>query len=169
MTAVVGPYARWFDDFAVGERFRTQARTVTEADGSTWSGLTGDFHPLHVDAEAAAASGLFGGRFPAGLLAVAIASGLKERLGLFHGTALAVREQTVRYYRPVLFGDTIHVEMTVSELIPKPEKGGGLLTLDYSILKLDGTQCATGQLVLLVSSRPSDSGSPTYGQLSSPS
>jgi acyl dehydratase len=159
----IGPYARWFDDFAVGERIVTQGRTITEADGAAWAGLTGDFHPLHVDARAAAAGGLFGERFPAGLMSVAIASGLTERLGIFHGTALAVREQTVRYRAPILFGDTIRVEMEVAELRPRPEKGGGVIVLHYAIVKDEDTRCADGDLVLLLAARPSDGGQPTYG------
>lgn len=159
----VGPYARWFEDFSVGDRIITQGRTVTEVDGSMWSMLTGDLHPLHVDEEAAAAYGLFGARFPAGLLSVALASGLKERLGLFHGTSTAVLEQTVRYRRPVLFGDTIRVEMRVAALEPKPRLGGGVLTLAYEIRKDEDTVCAEGELVLLMALRPGDGAAPTYG------
>jgi acyl dehydratase len=161
-TRPIGPAVRWFDDFAIGDRIVTQRRTIVEADGAAWAGLTGDFHPLHVDAEAAAGN-LFGARFPAGLMSVAIASGLTERLGLFHGSALAVREQTVRYHAPIRFGDTIRVEMEVAELRPRPEKSGGVLVLHYAIVKDGDTRCADGELVLLMASRPAAGASATYG------
>jgi acyl dehydratase len=41
----------YWEDFSVGERFTSGGRTVAEADLLTFAGLTGDFYPLHVDAE----------------------------------------------------------------------------------------------------------------------
>ena len=35
----------------VGARFTTRGRTITEADVVAFSGLTGDWHPQHADAE----------------------------------------------------------------------------------------------------------------------
>jgi len=42
---------RYFEEFTVGERFVTQGRTVTETDIVAFAALTGDYDPLHVDAE----------------------------------------------------------------------------------------------------------------------
>ena len=39
----------YFDDLGVGDRFVSRARTVTEADITLFSGLSGDYHPLHTD------------------------------------------------------------------------------------------------------------------------
>ena len=43
--------SRDFDALEVGGRFVSRARTITEADLVGFSTLTGDFHPLHTDAE----------------------------------------------------------------------------------------------------------------------
>ena len=35
----------YLDDYAVGERFISPARTITEADIVNFAGITGDWHP----------------------------------------------------------------------------------------------------------------------------
>ena len=76
----IGPAARFFEDFSEGDEFVTQGRTLTETDLMSWAMFTGDMNSMHVDEDFASEYGLFGGRFPPGLMAVAIASGLWERL-----------------------------------------------------------------------------------------
>jgi 3-hydroxybutyryl-CoA dehydratase len=104
-----------FDDLEVGQRFTTRGRTVTEADVVAFAGLTGDFHPQHVDA-AWAADSVFGERVAHGLLVLGLAAGLvpfdPERV-------LALRRvRDAVFKRPVLLGDTIHVEGRIAELSP---------------------------------------------------
>lgn len=149
----VGSAARFFEDFAVGERLVTQGRTVTETDRVMWAMFTGDMNPMHVDAVYAAEHGLFGGAFPPGLMAVAIASGLKERLGLFTGTGLAMREQTIRYHHPALVGDTLHVELTVTATEARPAKAHGTVRFDYVVLDQHGRAIASGEWVMVVATR----------------
>lgn len=90
-----GPAARYFDDLSPGEVFETHGRTVPDVEDTLWAMYTGDMNPMHVDDDFAKEHGLSGGRFPAGLAIVAIASGLTERLGLFSGTGLAMTGQTI--------------------------------------------------------------------------
>lgn len=149
----VGPSARFFEDFKPGDRFVTQGRTVTQADGLFWAMFTGDMNPMHVDEEFASRHGLFGGRFPPGLMAVAIASGLKERLGLTAGTGLAMLEQTIQYKSPVLFGDTIHVVLIVKEAESHPAKPRGTVRFHYEVVKGDGTVAIEGDWVMVVAAR----------------
>lgn len=149
----VGPGARYFEDFEIGERLVTQGRTITETDGVMWAMFTGDMNPMHVDDVYARDHGLFGGRFPPGLMAVSIASGLKERLGLFAGTGLAMREQTIEYHRPVVAGDTIHVELTVGSLVPATGKARGTVGFTYEILDQEQRRIASGRWVMVVAAR----------------
>jgi 3-hydroxybutyryl-CoA dehydratase len=102
-----------FEELAEGARFTTRGRTVTEADVVAFAGLTGDFHPQHVDAEWAA-SKPFGERIAHGLLVLSTAAGLvpfdPERV-------VALRKvRDVVFKRPVRFGDTIRVDGKVAEL-----------------------------------------------------
>jgi hypothetical protein len=63
-----------YEDLDVGQRWRTAARTVTEADIVAFAGVSGDFNPIHVDAEHAATT-RFGERIAHGALVLAIALG----------------------------------------------------------------------------------------------
>ena len=42
---------KWFEEFTEGESMVSRGRTVTEADIVTFAGLSGDFNPMHTDAE----------------------------------------------------------------------------------------------------------------------
>ncbi|MBW8012384.1 MAG: dehydratase [Chloroflexi bacterium] len=114
----------FFDDFEIGATFISQARTVTEADVVAFAGISGDFNPLHTDAEFAKNTP-FGERIAHGLLVFSFATGMANWTGIFEGTTLALMEQIVRYKGAVKFGDTVHLEMEVVEKKPtsKPERG----------------------------------------------
>src|SRR3954447_1587200 len=108
-------FDRDFDSLAVGDRFVTRGRTVTEADVVSFASLTGDMHPQHTD-RAWAASSLFGERVAHGMLVASSALGMlpfePERV-----IALRRVRDTV-FKRPVCFGDTIHVLGRVDRVDP---------------------------------------------------
>lgn len=113
-----------FDEFEIGDRYQSQARTVTEADVVAFAGISGDFNPLHTDAEFGKSTP-FGERIAHGMLLVAIATGMANWTGVFEGTTIALMEQLIRYKGVVKFGDTIHLELEVMEKTPtsKPDRG----------------------------------------------
>ena len=148
-----GPAARFLEDSSEGDEFVTQGRTVTETDLLNWAMFTGDMNPMHVDEDFASKYGLFGGRFPPGLMCVAIASGLKERLGLTAGTGLAILEQTIRYKSIILVGDTIHVVLHVKKLESRPGKASGKILWHYEIVKGDGQVAIEGEWLMLIASK----------------
>lgn len=113
-----------FDEFEVGAKYVSQARTVTEADVVTFAGVSGDFNPLHTNAEFGKKTP-FGERIAHGMLVVAMATGMANWTGIFEGTTLALMEQVIRYKGAVKFGDTIHLEQEVLEKkeTSKPDRG----------------------------------------------
>lgn len=113
-----------FDEFEIGDRYQSQARTVTEADVVAFAGISGDFNPLHTDAEFGKSTP-FGERIAHGMLLVAIATGMANWTGVFEGTTIALMEQLITYKGVVKFGDTIHLELEVMEKTPtsKPDRG----------------------------------------------
>lgn len=149
-----GPSARFFEGFAVGDRFVTQGRTIGETELSLWAMYSGDMNPMHVDEEHARAHGIFGGRFPPGLAAIGVASGLVERLGLFAGTGLAIISQTIVYRTPVLLGDTIRVELDVRETKRHHRRPAGFVTFAYRTLRQDDALCIEGDWVWFIAGRP---------------
>lgn len=113
-----------FDEFEIGARFTSQGRTVTEADVVAFAGVSGDFNPLHTDAEFAKQTP-FGERIAHGMLIVAMATGMANWTGIFEGTTIALMEQLIRYKGAVKFGDTVHLELEVLEkkTTSKPDRG----------------------------------------------
>jgi acyl dehydratase len=151
---LIGPGARWFEDFTEGDVFVTQGRTVTETDSMLFAMFSGDMNPIHVDEEFARANSPFGGRIPQGMAILSIASGLQERLGLFAGTGRGLLDQTIRYRRAVQLGDTISVRLTVREKTDREDRDWGRLLLGYEIVRGDGTVTIDGTQTVLVANRP---------------
>jgi acyl dehydratase len=113
-----------FDEFEIGAAYESQARTITEADVVTFAGLSGDFNPLHTDAEFASTTP-FGERIVHGMLTVAISTGMSNWTGLFAGTTIALMEQNIQYKGAVKFGDTVRLQLEVAEKkeTSKPDRG----------------------------------------------
>lgn len=134
--------SRDFDRLAVGERFRTRGRTITEADLVSFAALTGDFHPLHTDAEWAAESE-FSGRIAHGMLLLSYSVGLVP-LDPDHVLALRGFER-IAFKRPVRIGDTIHVE---GELDSKQELDAvsGLVVFAWKIVNQRGETVALARV-----------------------
>ena len=115
-----------FDEFEIGDRYQSQARTVTEADVVAFAGISGDFNPLHTDAEFGKSSP-FGERIAHGMLLVAMATGMANWTGVFEGTTIALMEQLIKYKGVVKFGDTIHLELEVLEKSPTSKLDRGVV------------------------------------------
>ena len=123
-----------FEDVEVGFRFVTPARTVTEADLVAFAGVSGDFNPLHTDS-AFAATSIYGERIAHGALVVSLATGLRQRVGLFDGTLLGLLEiRSWRFDAPVRIGDTIRVACEVTELheTSKPDRVMSCMTRSFT-------------------------------------
>src|SRR3982074_839356 len=53
----MGPQQRWFEDFALGERFVIPSCTMTTAVFAAFQTASGDTHPIHYDVEYCRARG----------------------------------------------------------------------------------------------------------------
>lgn len=120
---------KYYDDIEVGERVITKARTITETDIVNFASISGDWYPLHCDAEYAKITP-FGERIAHGLLVLSVASGLTP---LEPGPIIAFYGMDkVRFLGPVKIGDTIHVETSI---VGKEEKNeqAGVVTAEQEI------------------------------------
>ncbi len=150
LTAQMGLY---FEDFEAGQSITSVGRTVTEADVVAFAALSGDWNPMHTDAEFAAQH-FFGQRVAHGLLGLAIALGLVVRLGFLEETVLAFREiGEWKFSLPIFLGDTIRVRATVTETKPMRRLGGGLVRLKAEILNQDDKVIQRGTWGVLIKSR----------------
>jgi 3-hydroxybutyryl-CoA dehydratase len=150
MTDVKGS-GLWFEEFTEGLSIETRGRTITEADVVNFAGVSGDFNPMHTDAEFARTT-QFGARVAHGALVFSIATGLAYQLGFLEGTIIAFTSFEMKLRAPVYIGDTIKMLATVSKRRAMPAAGGGFVTLDIKILNQKGETVQKGELVLLIKS-----------------
>jgi len=123
---------RFFEEFDVGEKFVTPARTVTEADIVLFSGLSGDYSPHHTDDEFCKTLP-FKGKIAHGPLVVAICSGLIVSLNLWRETAIALLEVNVKFKAATKMGDTIKVIVKVSDKKESKKGDKGMVTFDQTV------------------------------------
>lgn len=147
------PRGRYFEEFAVGDEVTSPGRTVTEADIVAFAALTGDYNPLHCDAEYAKGT-IFGERIAHGLLGLSIAQGQVERLGFIAGTVEAFLGLEWKFRGPIKIGDTIHVEAQVARKKEMRRLGGGLIVLDVAVVNQRDETVQKGQWTALIKSKP---------------
>jgi acyl dehydratase len=116
-----------FEDYTVGEILVSPGRTITEADIVMFAALTGDWHPIHTDAEYAKKT-IFGERIAHGMLGLTLGSALIFRLGPYVFTPKKFIAfygmDKIRFTAPIKIGDTIRCEAKVAELKEKDAKTG---------------------------------------------
>jgi acyl dehydratase len=137
---------KYFEEFELGQEFLTHGRTVTEADVVSFAGLSGDFNPLHVDAEFAKESS-FGSRIAHGLLGLSILSGLGHDMGHLTGTAVAFTGVDWRFKGPIRIGDTLSACFKVSG--KRSLKGQGLVRFEIEAVNQLGETVQEGSWSLI--------------------
>jgi acyl dehydratase len=143
----------YFEDFQVGQRFTTPARTVTEADIVHFAGISGDYNPIHTDAEFARSTP-FGAPIAHGLLVLSMLTGLRQRSGHFEGTIIAWLEiRNYRFLKPVFIGDTIHGETEILEKRETSRPDRGILVQKVRVLNQKGEVVQEGEFVTMVKRR----------------
>lgn len=103
-----------FEDLVIGQTARI-AKTITEADILMFAATSLDTNPVHLDAEAAAAS-VFKERVAHGMLSAGLISAvLGTRLP---GPGTIYLSQSLRFRAPVRIGDTVTAVAEVTALDP---------------------------------------------------
>lgn len=152
----------YFEDLQVGNRFESPARTVTEADVSSFAGLTGDFDPLHVDHEFARQTP-FRQPIAHGLLGLSFLAGLSSTCPRVR-TAAFVSISDWKFLKPIYFGDTLHVLTEVAETRPNGRRTGRVIWR-RQLINQKGEVVQEGTLETLVSTNVTK----VAGKLSEPS
>jgi len=151
MAVVLGKY---FEDFEVGMELVTLGRTMTEADIVNFCGFSGDFNPLHTDAQYASEQP-FGERIAHGMCGFSMATGLMVRLNILEGTIAAFFGiDHWRFRAPIKIGDTIHVVVKVLEKNESRKGGRGLVVLELDVLNQDNVSVMGGNLKAMMLMRP---------------
>src|ERR1700712_469808 len=110
------PQQRWFEDFALGERFVIPSRTMTTAVFAAFQAASGDTHPVHYDVEYCRARGM------PNLLAHGFQTLIQTAPGgglfpfLVEDSLVGFLEQSSRFLKPVFADDTVYPTLEVTEL-----------------------------------------------------
>jgi 3-hydroxybutyryl-CoA dehydratase len=132
---------REYDDIQIGEK-TTFTKTITEADIFAFTGISGDFNPLHVDAEFGKNS-RFQGRIAHGML---VAGLVGQTLTALVGLGSVHVSESVAFKAPVKIGDTITVESILTEKIEEKRR----LIIASTWTNQDGTVVITGKAEILL-------------------
>jgi acyl dehydratase len=148
------PRGLYFEDFELGQQFRTPARTVTSTDIVNFACLSGDFNEVHTNFEYCKRTG-FGEPIAHGPLVYAIMGGLQYASGINDGTLIALLQvDKWRMLAPVKHGDTIFMRSTVlaKKETSKPDRG--TVTFRRECIKQDGSVAQDMEATLMYRRRP---------------
>ena len=149
------PRGLYFEDFEIGQKRVTAARTISEADIMAFAGLSGDWNPMHVDAEYAKTA-MFGERVAHGLLGLSMASGLAMQLGFLDRTVEAFTGLDWKFRAPIKIGDTIYVEAEVKEKKLAPGGVGGFVEFNVAIKNQRDERVQRGTWMVVVKCKPKE-------------
>jgi acyl dehydratase len=143
----------YYEDVVLGTEFLSPGRTVTEADLTMVCMLSGDWNPLHCDAEFAAQSP-FGQRIVGGVYGLIYLTGAISRWSMFADTTLGMLSiEDWSFKHPVFIGDTLKVKMVFADkrVTSKPDRG--IVQRAFEIINQQGIVVQSGKSALMVRRR----------------
>ncbi|MDD9739794.1 MaoC family dehydratase N-terminal domain-containing protein [Marinovum sp. SP66] len=144
----------FWQDLQVGARYLTYGRTITEADIGQFVGLVGMIEILFTNAEYRRTEAAIAGDPAPGALTFSIAEGLAlNATGQETGLAF-LGLQSLDVNGPVLAGDTIEVEIEVTEVRPESKGTRGLVRTRNLVRNQRGETVMTYEPLRLMMGRP---------------
>ena len=143
---------RWFEDFSVGERYAQPSRTVTGANFAAFQVVSGDNHESHYDIEYCREHG------HADLLAHGLqvncftAAGAGQFPHEVSESLVAFLEQSSKFLKPVVRGDTLYPALEIVELTP--QRTTGVIAMRATIHNQRGELVLEGEHRYLIRKRP---------------
>ena len=114
---------RWFEDFALGERFVLPSRTMTEAIFLAFQAASGDNHPIHYDVEYCRRHGMPHMLAHGFQVLIQTAAGAGSFPYLVEDSLMGFIEQSSKFLGPVYVGDTLYPTLTIDEITPGRSTG----------------------------------------------
>ncbi|WP_254070361.1 MaoC family dehydratase [Acidisphaera sp. L21] len=145
---------RWFEDFALGERFVIPSRTMTEALFLAFQAASGDNHPVHYDVEYCRRHGMPHMLAHGFQVLIQTAAGAGTFPFMVEGSLVAFLEQSSQFRAPVFVGDTLYPTLTLDERTPN--RTTGVVGLASTVHNQKGVLVLEGRQRYLVRQRPAD-------------
>jgi len=137
------PTQRYFEDFALGERFILPSRTMTEALFLAFQAASGDNHPVHYNVEYCRAHGMPGMLAHGFQTLIQTAAGAGVFPFMTEDSLIGFLEQSSRFLRPVFTGDTLYATLEVNEIAPN--RTTGVVGLRSTVHNQRGEQVLEGR------------------------
>ena len=115
-----------FGEIMVGDSFKSPSKTISETAITLCVGLAGMTAPFFNDMEAASETAL-GWQAAPGRMTLMMMGGLEEQTEIFAEPAILIGLNNVRFRKTVMAGDTIRIEMEITEKKETSRLGQGLV------------------------------------------
>jgi 3-hydroxybutyryl-CoA dehydratase len=136
---------KYFEDLEVGQE-ASMSRIVSEADIVAYAALSGDYNPVHLDAEYASKT-IFKERIAHGILSAGYISAI---FGMkLPGPGAIYISQSLNFRGPVKIDDRVETLVKLVELIPDKKRARF-----ECLCSVAGKPVLTGEAVLMVPGRP---------------
>jgi acyl dehydratase len=143
----------YWQDMKVGDRYRTFGRTITETDIVNFISCTGMLEVLFTSEVYRQTESAIKGRLAPGALIFSIAEGLTIA-GTIQGTGMAFLGMDLEIKGPTLAGDTINVEIEVTESRAASKGNRGLVRTRNTIVNQNGAVVMVYQPLRMMKGRP---------------
>ncbi len=140
----------YLEDFATDQIFTSCGRTLTEADLTFFSMISGDWNPIHADAEFSKKT-RYGQRVVHGALGIAISTGMLHELGIFEKSAIAMLGfKNWNFLEPLFVGDTVHLSLTITTVSLGNSGRSGKVGRIFRLINQHGKVVQEGESDVLV-------------------
>ncbi|MCO5158538.1 MAG: MaoC family dehydratase N-terminal domain-containing protein [Aquamicrobium sp.] len=144
----------YYEDIETGARWRTAGRTVTEADSTMFSMLSGDWNPIHCNEDYARRS-RFGQRIVAGIFGLSLITGAMNQWGIFETSALAMLNiRDWQFRKPILIGTTLIVQMEITGKRLVSSGATGIIERRFDLLDPADEVIQTGFSDMMIARKP---------------
>jgi len=143
----------YWQDLAVGQKFKTYRRTVTEADLVGFINCTGMLEVIFIDADYSASQGAVKGRIVPGALTYSLVEGMLFQT-MMQGTGLAMLESSMKAIAPVFVGDSIRAIVEVTGIKPTSRHERAVLSSQVHVYNQREDVVLTYNVTRLVAGRP---------------
>ncbi|NLY33404.1 MAG: acyl dehydratase [Alcaligenaceae bacterium] len=140
----------YWQDLAVGQKFKTFKRTITETDIINFISATGMLETIFIDKTFNA--GAIKGRPVPGALTYSIIEGILMQT-MVQGTGLALLEVHKKMLAPVVAGDTVWAEVEVTQVRPTSKLNRAVVSTHINIKNQDDVTVISYDVTRMLSGR----------------
>lgn len=146
----------YLEDFKLDQLFKSTGRTVTEADLTLFSMLSGDWNPIHSNTEYSKSTP-YGERLVHGVFGMAICTGMLHEFGIFNRSVIAMLGfKDWRFKAPIFIGDTLRLELRITEVKYDEDRNRGKVGREFKLINQDDIVVQEGLSDVLVLVRSSN-------------